>query len=111
MATPPTPGPPHLRPSPWQSLSYNDVLHAPHTYGVVVVADARQEPLLVSPGVIREELWRLVNDPLAKAHGASFFCFYETLVDSKAEHLADQISRESTQEGRRLFWRHFPTPS
>jgi hypothetical protein len=52
-----------------------------------------------------------VNDPLAKAHGASFFCFYETLVDSKAEHLADQISRESTQEGRRLFWRHFPTPS
>lgn len=97
--------------SPWQPLSYADVLHTPDTFGVAVIGNARQEPLLVAAGVIREELWRLVNDPLARIHGASFFRFYVTLAHQDADVLADTLVRQAEgAEGRRLFWRHFPGP-
>ncbi len=97
--------------SPWQPLSYADVLHTPDTFGVAVIGNASQEPLLVAAGVIREELWRLVNDPLARIHGASFFRFYVTLAHQEADRLADELLRVTeSEEGRRLFWRHFPAP-
>lgn len=95
--------------SPWQPLDYHDVLHAPDVYGVVLVADRHQEPLLVAAGVIREELWRLANDPLGKFHGATYFRFVITEAQAQALALAEALA-ETADGGHRLFWRHFPSP-
>lgn len=95
--------------SPWQPLDYYDVLDAPEAYGVVLVADRHQEPLLVAPGVIREELWRLANDPLGKFHGAAYFRFVITEAPPQAQVLAETLA-QTADGGRRLFWRHFPSP-
>lgn len=97
--------------SPWQPLIYKDVLHAPDAYGVTVIGNSRQEPVLVTPGVIRDELWRLVNDPLSKVHDAVYFRFYVTVLNTEAQKLADELLRVAGQEDdRRVFWRYFPAP-
>jgi len=111
MPTPQTSDVPKQEASSWEPLGYSTVIHAPDTYGVVVVANSRREPILVTHGVIRDELWRIVNDPLARSHDAAFFRFIVTLVDEKARALAEKMFQEASEGGGTgLRWRYFPSP-
>ncbi len=78
----------------WQSLDYENVVRAPDTYGVCVIANSREEPILVADGVIRELLWRLLNDAAARAKGASCFAVHVTLLESDAKNLAGELRRK-----------------
>jgi len=104
---PPSAGSPQET-SAWQPLSHVAAACAPDTYGVVLVADARRELILVTHGVIREEAWRILNDPLAKANGAAYFRYTVTLFDKEAQRAAEEMFRESEGSGKtRLRWRTF----
>ena len=65
----------------WQSLDYENVVRVPDTYGVCVIANSRDEPILVADGVIREMLWKVLNDAAAKAKGASCSAVHVTLLE------------------------------
>ncbi len=95
----------------WLPLDYANAVHAPDTYGAVLVANAKQEPLLVTHGVIRQEVWRILDDPLARANGVASFRYVETLFDTKAEKLAHEMyERWGTIKGRPVRWRYFAVP-
>ncbi len=97
--------------SPWCPLTYADVVRSPDTYGVVILGDGHQVPVLVSHGAIREELWRFHRSPRVAASGVGFFRYIETLLQREAELLAVIVHEElSRSEGQSLAWMEFPAP-
>lgn len=101
----------HWTASPWRPLVYEDVVRAPDTYGVVVIGNSRQESILVTHGDIRQEVWRLFNDPRSKANDAAFYRYIETMVDRRAERLARVALRELKRTTPSpVHWKDFPVP-
>lgn len=95
--------------SAWRPLVYEDIIRAPDTYGVVLLGNSRQEFLLVTHGSIRQESWRLFNDPRSKAHDATCYRFVEAMTDRKAEHLARMALRELKRTTAKcVHWVDFP---
>ncbi len=109
MASPPSDGARQWSASPWLPLVYEEVVRTPDTYGVVVLGDAHEDPLLVSHGSIREEMWRFHRSPRIAAQGALHFRYIATVLEREAELLAvivrDQLSRTA---GHEVAWRDFP---
>src|SRR3972149_7928915 len=96
------------RTSPWRPLDISTALRTPDSFGVGLVAHNRKEPLLVTHGVIRSEVSRILYDPLARANGAAYFQYIVTQLDEEARRLADKMFRQSAVEGGpRLQWREF----
>ncbi len=111
MKNAPTDGRTHWTASSWLPLVYEDVVRAPDTYGVVVIGNSRRDSILVTHGAIRQEVWRLLNDPRSKANDASFYRYIETMVDRRAEHLAKIALRELTRTAPfPVHWKDFPEP-
>lgn len=101
----------HWTASPWRPLVYEDVVHAPDTYGVVVIGNSQRESILVTYGAIRQEAWRLLNDPRSKANDAAFYRYIETMVDRRAEHLARVALKELERTAPSpVHWKDFPVP-
>lgn len=109
MASPQGDGGRHWSASSWLPLVYAEVVRSPDTYGVVILGDGHQDPILVSHGSIREELWRFHRSPRLAAQGASQFRFIETLLEREAELLAvivrDQLAKST---GHGIAWKDFP---
>ncbi len=92
----------------WIPLDYASAVRAPRSFGAVLIGDGREEPLLVTHGVIREELWRILADPLSQAHEATFFRYVETPLAASAETLArEMFDRWSVLRKSRVRWREF----
>lgn len=101
----------HWSASPWLALGYAEVVRSPDTYGVVILGDGDREPVLVTHGVIREELWRFHRSPRIAAQGIVHFRYIETLLGREAELLAvivrDRLVRST---GHDIAWKDFPPP-
>ena len=111
MASSPAPGRRRWSASPWFPLAYAEVIRSPDTYGVVVLGDARRDPILVGYGSIREELWRFHRSPRTAAQGAVYFRFIATLLEHEAELLAVIVRDELVNRtGHEILWRDFPPP-
>jgi len=90
-------------------LVYAEVVRSPDTYGVVILGDPHQDPILVSHGPIREELWRFHRSPRLAAQGAAHFRYIETLLEHEAELLAVIVRDELTKRtGHDVAWKDFP---
>ncbi len=109
MASPPATGDRHWSASSWLPLDYPAVVRSPDTFGVIVLGDLHGDPLLVSHGSIREELWRLHRSPRIAALGPVRFRYIETLLEREAELLAvivrDELARTA---GHDIAWKEFP---
>ncbi len=109
MASPPSDRAREWSASSWVPLVYEEVVRTPDTYGVVILGDAHEDPLLVSHGSIREEMWRFHRSPRIAAHGVLHFRYIVTILEHEAELLAvivrDQLSRTA---GHEIAWRDFP---
>ena len=111
MASPPAHRAPAWRASPWHPFVYAQVVQSPETYGVVILADKDRDPLLVSHGMIREEMWKLHHSPRCAASGAVFFRYVETLLEDEAERLARIIRAQLTRiSGHPIGWGDFYPP-
>lgn len=109
MASPPATGERHWSASSWLPLDYAEVVRTPDTFGVVILGDARKDPLLVSHGSIREELWRLHRSPRIAAQGPVRFRYIETLLEHEAELLAIIVREELVRaSGHEVVWKEFP---
>lgn len=112
MASPPANGERHWSASSWLPLVYAEVVRAPDTFGVVIVSDAHRDPILVSHGPIRNELWRLHSSPRIAARGAVQFRYIETLLEREAELLAVIVREELAKSvGHEVVWRDLPSPA
>lgn len=97
--------------SSWLPLVYKEVVRAPDTYGVVILGDPHHDPILVSPGLIRGELWRFHRSPRIAASGTVHFRYIETLLEREAELLAVIVRDELTKSaGHPIAWKDFPPP-
>lgn len=103
------PNEPRWKGTPLQPLNTTSAARLPDTYGVVVVANSRREPILVTHGVLRQEVWRVLTDPLSKSNDAAFFQICETDHEPEAERLAEEIflDADSLVPGL-IHWRFFP---
>lgn len=111
MASPPAPGERRWSASPWLPLVYEQVIHSPDTYGVVILGDAHRDALLVTHGVIREEMWRFHRSPRIAAQGAAYFRYIETLREREAELLAVLVRDGLVKNtGHDVAWKDFPPP-
>ena len=109
MASPPANGERHWSASPWLPLGYAEVVRSPDTYGVVILGDRDGDPLLVSHGTIREELWRLHHSPRIAAQTGVQFRYIETLLEREAELLAVIVSEELKKSAAHaIAWKDFP---
>lgn len=109
MASPPASGERQWSASSWLPLAYADVVRSPDTYGVVILGDGHKDPVLVTHGSIREELWRFHRSPRIAAQGVVHFRYVETLLAGDAELLAVIIRDELTRSaGHEIAWRDFP---
>ncbi len=109
MASPPGDGERRWSASPWLSLVYGEVVRSPDTYGVVILGDKGSDPLLVSYGSIRAELWRFHRSPRIAAQGAVQFRYIETLLEREAELLAVIVCDELKKStGHGIAWKDFP---
>ncbi len=109
MASPPGDGERRWSASPWLSLVYAEVVRSPDTYGVLILGDKACDPLLVSHGSIRAELWRFHRSPRLAAQGAVQFRYIETLLEREAELLAvivcDELKKSTKHD---IAWKDFP---
>ncbi len=111
MASSPAPRERQWSASPWVPLAYGEVTRSPDTYGVVILGDDRRDPILVTHGSIREELWRLHRSPRTAARGAVYFRFIATLLEHEAELLAVIVRDELAKStGHEILWKEFPPP-
>jgi hypothetical protein len=111
MASPPREPERKWSASPWLPLAYADVIHAPDTFGVLILGDRDQEPVLVSHGVIREEAWRFLHSSRSAADRITFFRFVETLMKQEAERLAHIVREELAKNtGHTIAWMDLPAP-
>lgn len=109
MASPPATGERHWSASSWLPLDYAEVTRSPDTFGVVILGDSHKDPVLVSHGSIREELWRLHRSPRIAARGPVQFRFIETLLEHEAELLAVIVREELVRTaGHDILWKDFP---
>jgi hypothetical protein len=109
MASPPATGERHWSASSWLPLDYAEVVRSPDTYGVVILSDSHRDPLLVSHGSIRNELWRLHRSPRIAAQGPVQFRYIETLLEREAELLAVIVHEELKKSaGHDIVWKEFP---
>ncbi len=74
-----------------------------------MIANSRGEPILVTHGVLRQEVWRVLTDPLSKSHDAAFFQAVEASRELDAERLAEEIflDADARMPGQ-IHWRFFP---
>ncbi len=111
MASPPGPEERHWSASSWLPLSYAEVVRSPEAFGVIILGDPHRDPLLVSHGSIRGELWRLHRSPRIAAQGAVQFRYIETLLEREAELLAVIVRDELVKTvGHEILWRDLPSP-
>ncbi len=111
MASPPTTDERRWSASSWLPLAYAEVVRSPDTFGVVILGDAQNNPLLVGHGSIRDELWRLHRSPRVAALGAVQFRYIETLLEREAELLAVIVRDELVKStGHPIAWREIPGP-
>ncbi len=111
MASPPAAGERHWSASSWLPLGYAEVVRSPETFGVIILGDSHRDPLLVSHGSIREELWRLHRSPRIAAQGAVQFRYIETLLEREAELLAVIVREELVKStGHDIVWKELPPP-
>ncbi len=109
MASSPASGERQWSASPWFPLAYAEVARSPDTYGVVILSDARRDPILVGHGSIRDELWRFHRSPRTAAQGAVHFRFIATLLEHEAELLAVIVREELAKTtGHEILWKDFP---
>lgn len=109
MASPPANGERQWSASPWLPLVYAEVVRSPATFGVVILGDRGQDPILVSHGTIREELWRLHRSPRIAAQGVVQFRYIETLLEREAELLAVIVSEQLKKTADHdIAWKDFP---
>jgi hypothetical protein len=109
MASPPATGERHWSASPWLPLDYAEVVRSPDTFGVVILGDSHRDPLLVSHGSIRNELWRLHRNPRIAAQGSVQFRYIETLLEREAELLAVIVRDELAKSaGHDIVWQDLP---
>lgn len=96
------------RPSAWEPIDPARIARTPDAYGVVLVANDRKVPLLVTYGVIRDETTGLLYDPRAKEKGAAYFQFIVTGMGEDARRLANEMYLRLHRPGEtRLHWRSF----
>ena len=111
MASPPSAGQRQWTASSWRSLVYPEVVQAPHSPGVVILGDAHREPLLVTCGIVHQEVWRLFNDARCAERGAAFYRFVETRDDAAAKRLGEIVLRSLRHaHGDGIAWKDFPAP-
>ncbi len=109
MASPPGTEERHWSASSWLPLASAEVARSPDTFGVIILGDSRKDPILVSHGPIREELWRLHRSPRIAAQGPVQFRFIETLLEHEAELLAVIVREELVRAaGHEIIWKEFP---
>ncbi len=83
----------------WEPLDGAAILRAPDAFGVCEIANSRKERILVFHGAIREQLQRVLLDPLARDHDARFFRIHVTLTDRQAEQLQTDLLRAYVELG------------
>lgn len=111
MASPQAGGERHWSASSWLPLDYPEVVRSPETFGVIILGDSRKDPILVSHGSIRNELWRLHRSPRVAAQGSVQFRYIETLLEHEAELLAVIVREELVKTaGHDVIWKDFPPP-
>ena len=111
MASPQADGERQWSASPWLPLVYAEVVRSPDTYGVVILGDKNRDPILVSHGSIRDEMWRFHRSPRGAANGIGYFRYIETLLEREAELLAVIVRGELTKTvGHPILWKDFPGP-
>jgi hypothetical protein len=109
MASPPATGERAWNASPWLPFVYTEVVHTPESYGVVILGDKDRDPLLVTHGVIRDEMWKFHHSPRSAANGALFFRYVETTLQSEAERLARIVQEELAKlADHPIVWGDFP---
>lgn len=112
MASPPATGERHWSASSWLPLDYAEVVRSPDTFGVIILGDSHKDPILVSHGSIRNELWRLHRSPRIAAQGPVQFRYIETLLEREAELLAVIVREELVKAaGHEVVWKEFPASS
>ncbi len=112
MASPPANGDRHWSASSWLPLEYSAVVRSPDTFGVIILGDPHGDPILVSCGSIRDELWRLHRSPRTAALGPVRFRYIETLLEREAELLAVIVRGELAKAaGHDIAWKEFPSPT
>jgi hypothetical protein len=112
MASPQAGGERHWSASSWLPLDYPEVVHSPDTFGVIILGDSRKDPILVSHGSIRNELWRLHRSPRIAAQGPVLFRYIETLLEREAELLAVIVREELAKTtGHGILWKDLPPSS
>ncbi len=78
---------------------------------MIILGDAERDPMLVSHGSIRDELWRLHRSPRIAARGPVQFRYIETLLEREAEMLAVIVRDELAKAtGHDIVWREFAPP-
>ena len=111
MASPPGDVEPAWKASPWLPFVYAEVVRSPETYGVVILGDKDHDPLLVAPGVIRDQIWKLHHSPRSAASGAVVFRYVEPLVPGDADRLGRIVQAELAKtSGHPIEWGDFPGP-
>ena len=109
MASPPATGEREWNTSPWLPFVYAEVVRSPESYGVVILGDKDRDPLLVTHGVIRDEMWKFHHSPRSAASGALFFRYVETTLQSEAERLAHIVQEELARiADHPIVWGDFP---
>lgn len=109
MASPPANGERAWNASPWLPFVYAEVIRSPETFGVVILGDKDRDPLLVTHGVIRDEMWKFHHSPRSAASGALFFRYVETALEGEAERLAHIVQEELAKlADHPILWGDFP---
>lgn len=95
--------------SPWLPLVRAEIVRSPATQGVVILADERRDPILVTSGIIRDELWRIHRSPRATANRADFFRYIELGDGAASQRLSRTILKELTRTtGHGIARKDFP---